>query len=114
MAFDTVNINPVAPDSTAQERYGSNQERAPKDRDRLPDAEIHPRRDRLEISDDARASFLINGAPPDVEFARRAMEHIPSLSRDRLSQILSRIESGYYHLPMVIRHITSRLVHGLS
>ena len=113
MALDSVHINPVAPDSTAQERYGSPNDRAPRDHNRREDAEHRPRRDRLEISDDARTSFLINGAPPDVEFARRAMERIPSLSRDRLAEILSRIESGYYHLPAVIWHVASRLVHGL-
>jgi hypothetical protein len=113
MALETVHINPIAPDPTAHERYGSPHEHAPKEQDRQPDAEYHPRQDRLEISDDARSSFLVNGAPPDVEFARRAMDSIPPMSRDRLSQILSRIESGYYFLPVVIWHIADRLVHGL-
>ena len=112
MALDSVHIKPVTPDPNAGQRYGSTHERAHKDRPAVKKEEERPR-DRLEISADGRTSLIVNGASPDVDFARKALASVPPVSRDRFSELLARIESGYYRLPEVIWRISARLVHSL-
>ena len=113
MALDSVHIKPVTPDPNAGQRYGSLHERAQKDRPAVKKDEERPR-DRLEISADGRTTYIINGASPDVDFARKALASVEPVSRDRFSELVARIESGYYRLPEVIRRVTARLVQSLG
>jgi hypothetical protein len=112
MAVSNVHITPISPDPNATARYGPSDERAHQEDEAHPEPPDE-KSDRLEISSDARESYLMSASGPDMDFARKALHNSPGQPENRLTSILQRIESGYYHLPSVIRKIVTRLMPGL-
>lgn len=110
--MSNVQINPISPDPNARDRYGPSDERAHREQNAGHEA-ANEKTDRLEISKDARESFLVRSTGPEMEFARKALDKSIGLTENRISQTLERLESGYYRLPMVIRKIVAHLVPGL-
>lgn len=110
MDFDRVHIAPVSPDPSASQRYGSRDEQAPSDRDAREDAEARIE-DRIEISERGRQTYRAHAAPPDIDFARKALSRLSSASADRAEQLHERIASGYYSSPVILEQIVARLVH---
>ena len=109
MDLDTVHINPVTPDPSASGRYASSDERSPSDREDRPDPEKQAD-DRLEISDRGRRTYLAHVAPPDMDFARKALDRLPATDGERAMQLAARIESGYYVSRAVIEQVVARMV----
>jgi hypothetical protein len=112
MAVSNVHITPVSPDPNATGRYGPSDERAHRENEAHPEPPDE-KSDRLEISSDARESYLMSASGPDMDFARKVLNKSPDLPEKRLTSILQRIESGYYRLPLVIRKIVTHLIPGL-
>lgn len=52
--------------------------------------------DRVEISDEARASLSDARASDELSFARSALENLPPLTEDRITELTDRIKSRYY------------------
>jgi hypothetical protein len=110
MALEEIHIKPVAPDPNASERYGSFGERPHRERAPREEEEAKRPADRLEISDFAKRYFRLSVASADEDFARKALDRLPALSPERNAQIVARLESGYYDLPMVLDRVASRLI----
>ncbi len=109
MDLDSVHIKPVAPDPGASERYASSDERSPSEREDGPDPQKRTD-DRLEISDWARRTYLAHVAPPDMDFARKALDRLPAPDGDRATELAARIDSGYYASSMVMEQIVTRMM----
>lgn len=109
MPVSNIHINPVAPDQNTSGRYGSPEERAQRDAHAHEEPQEAPS-DRLEISTGARESYRLNAFGPDMDFARKALDKSPSLPENRLSQIIYRIESGYYQLPGVFWSVVTHMI----
>lgn len=109
MSTSNLHINPIAPDPSASGRYGASEERAHRDHSSHEEAPL-PSGDRLEISDDARETFLSHVSGPDLNFARKALEKAPPLPDTRIAQIIDRIETGYYAVPGVLMNISIRMM----
>lgn len=74
----------------------------------------HAAGDRVEISDAAR-SAASDAQARDVAFARKALLGIPPLSQDRISEIMQRVQEGYYsNDPDVLKHIAAQLGQDLT
>ena len=50
----------------------------------------------------------------ELAFARKAMLGIPPLSNERASDILKRIQEGYYSQPEVLKTIAEKFTEELS
>ncbi|GEM_PF-2864102 len=69
--------------------------------------------DRVEISDAARTAA--NDAPArELALARKALNAVPELSSERISEIKSRIQDGYYTNPEVLRHVAAQIANDLA
>ena len=66
-------------------------------------------RDRVEISDAARAALAEQAASNDLLVARKALMGIPPLSENRAADILTRIQNGYYSQPDVLRQVAEKI-----
>ena len=110
--MSNVRINPISPDPNAKERYGPSDERDHREHDAHGDA-VDEKTDRIEISKDARESFLVRSSGPDMDFARRVLDSATGLPDERISQLQNRLESGYYLLPVVTRKIVTHLIPGI-
>jgi len=71
-------------------------------------------RDSIEFSPASRAHS--SAAPPvkDMEFARRALLGVPPLSEKRASDIMSRIQEGYYNKPEIVQQIADRIASEIT
>lgn len=108
MSTSDLHINPIAPDPAASGRYGASEERAHRDHPSR-EAEPAPAGDRLEISADARETFLSHVSGPDLDFARKALSKTPPLPNARIDQIIERLDSGYYATLGVLLNISIRM-----
>ena len=81
-----------------------------------PDAEAKTEaaRDRVEISDKARASLADGRRSEELTFARKALESVPELSEERLTLLKDRIASGFYSKPEVVEKIADRVASDLG
>lgn len=109
MDLDRVHIKPVAPDPSASGRYASPDERTPSEDDQRPDAEKQAK-DSLEISDRGRLFHRAHAAPPDMDFARKALDRLPASDAERAIQLAARIEAGYYATHVVVEQVAARMV----
>ena len=109
MSTSNLHINPIAPDPSASGRYGSPEERAHRDHPANEEAPATAN-DRLEISEDARETFLSHASGPDLDFARKALGKTPPLPNARIAQIRDRIQTGYYTVPGVLINISIRMM----
>ncbi len=50
----------------------------------------------------------------DAEFARKALDSLPGLSKDQLKALQDRINSGYYKDPTVVKEISKGIGRVLS
>lgn len=66
-------------------------------------------KDRVEISAAARAAATENIQTQELGFARKALLGIPPLSQDRASDILRRIQEGFYSQPEVVKQVASEV-----
>lgn len=64
--------------------------------------------DRVEISDTARTASTDVRRAEELTFARKALDDVPSLSEERINELMSRIKSGYYQQPDVIDQLAKR------
>jgi hypothetical protein len=64
--------------------------------------------DRVEISDKARTALADARKSEDLAFARKALDSIPSLSEERVSELTERINSGYYKQADVLGQVAER------
>lgn len=112
MAVNNVHISPVTPDQLASGRYGSPEERARRERHARQETQDEDS-DRLEISSSARETYRLNRFGPDLDFARKALDKTAPIPDSRLTQIMDRIESGYYRLPSVFWKVITRVIPSL-
>lgn len=108
MDVERVHINPVAPDPSASGRYASAEERSSSEGEERREEEKR-QDDRLEISETGRRTFQAHVVPPDIDFARKALDRLPGCDPERLSQLAARIESGYYASPVVVDQLVARM-----
>jgi len=66
-------------------------------------------RDRVEISDAARAAHAEQAKSNDLLVARKALMGIPPLSEKRAADILTRVQNGYYSQPDVLRQVAEKV-----
>jgi hypothetical protein len=66
-------------------------------------------RDKVEISDAARAALSKQSGSPEIDFAKKALLGIPPLSPKRAADMLARIQNGYYSQPEVINMTAQKL-----
>lgn len=52
--------------------------------------------DRVELSAEARAALAEGRASEELSHARLALENLPELTEERVSQLTDRIKNGYY------------------
>jgi hypothetical protein len=71
-------------------------------------------RDKVEISDAARAALSNDTGPREIDFAKKALLGIPPLSEKRAADIMARVQNGYYSQPDVLRQTAERLGSELS
>jgi len=75
---------------------------------------VAPVRDRVEISDAARAAAAEHEKSQQLEFAKKALHSLPPLSAERAADIQKRIEEGYYSQPDVVKKIAEKAVPDLT
>lgn len=68
--------------------------------------------DRVEISDAARTAANDTSAR-EMTLARKALNAISELGPERLKEIQSRIQDGYYSSPEVLQQVASRIANEL-
>lgn len=64
--------------------------------------------DRVEISDSARSASKDVRRAEELTFARKALDDVPTLSEERISELMSRIKSGFYQQPDVVEQLAKR------
>ena len=115
MNIRDLQINQSRPDhlrSSASGEAGKVQEAAPV-QPAQPVESQQQARDRVEISDAARAA----ANEPQVEginFARKALLGIPPLSDERASDMIQRIQEGYYSQPEVLKQVATGVAGDLT
>ena len=70
--------------------------------------------DRVEISADARAALSQQRTTQEMQFSRKALLSIPSLSKERSAEILQRIRDGYYSQPDILKEIAEHVADELA
>lgn len=76
------------------------------------DGSVGDSQDRVEISSGARSDA--SSSIQELAFARKAMLGIPPLSDDRVADILTRIQEGFYSQPEVLKKIAQRFTEELA
>lgn len=118
MNIRDIQLGPNRPDPPRSEALGQSGKVAADDaaEQQANQAAAAPARDRVEISDAARAAAADGSHTQEINFARKALLGIPPLSMDRVADILKRIQEGYYSQPEVIKQtaagVTNDLVGG--
>lgn len=75
---------------------------------------VAPVRDRVEISDAARAAAAEHEKTRQLDFAKKALLGMPPLSQERAADILKRVQEGYYSQPEVIDQVAAKVVPDLT
>lgn len=71
-------------------------------------------RDKVEISDAARAALSRQSGGPEIDLAKKALLGIPPLSEKRAADIMTRVQNGYYSQPDVLRQIAEKVINDLG
>lgn len=108
MDVERVHISPVAPDRGGSGRYGSADERARRDREKRRVLEKEAT-DRLEISKRGRETYRAQALPPDMDFARKALDRLPASDPERTAQLAARLETGYYLSSAFFEQLVARV-----
>ena len=69
--------------------------------------------DRVEISDAARIAAN-DAAAHEITLARKALNAVPELSPERMNEIRSRIQDGYYSNPEILQHVAAQIANDLA
>lgn len=77
-------------------------------------AESREAGDRVEISDRARTALQDARKAEDLNFARKALDNVPSMSEERVAELMNRIKTGYYQRQDVIDQVAKRAGNELA